>query len=89
MKLRGDCSVLELRGKYLLIVPSSSAGTHVRNLEVNDSFACLWNYAQGRVFSESDIADAIQREYELSKEESLEQARNLINLWQEEGLIIS
>ena len=39
MKLRSDCSLMELRGRYLLIRPGG------KTLQINESFAWLWNVA--------------------------------------------
>lgn len=81
MKLRSDCSLMELRGRYLLIRPGG------KTLQVNESFAWLWNVASKGLFSAKSLTDAICAEYESTPEEAAEQVRQTLELWRQLDVI--
>ena len=80
-KLRSNCSLMELRGRYLLILPGG------KTLQVNESFAWLWGIASKGLFSVKSLTEAILAEYESTPEEAAEQVRQTLALWQELGVI--
>ena len=80
-RLRKDCSVMTLRGKHLLIRGTGEA------LEVNGSFARIWDMASGGPFDAALLAAKMQEEYELSGEEALAEAGKMIRLWSDYGLV--
>lgn len=81
MKLRSDCSLMELRGRYLLIRPGG------KTLQVNESFAWLWNVASKGLFSVKSLTEAICSEYEATPEEAAQQVRQTLELWRQLGVI--
>lgn len=81
MKLRSDCSLMELRGRYLLIRPGG------KTLQVNESFAWLWNVASKGLFSAKSLTEAICSEYEATPEEAAQQVNQTLALWQQLGVI--
>jgi len=87
MKLSHLCTLLEMRGTYLLLIPSSAGGGQ-EALKVNDSFAFLWKSFQGKAdFSIDDISAALRAEYGLDPAEAEEEAGKVIKLWKEMGLL--
>lgn len=86
MKISPGCSIQNLRDKFLVVVVSSNANPYA--LEVNESFATLLREAQDMGdFTEEDIADAMVRLFELTKEEADEETKALIALWRENNII--
>ena len=81
MKLRSDCSLMDLRGRYLLIRPGGPA------LQVNESFAWLWKVASKGLFSVKSLTEAICEEFDSSEEEALEQVHQTLALWQQLDVI--
>ena len=80
-KLRSDCSVMELRGRYLLILPGG------KTLQVNESFAWLWGVASKGIFSAASLQEAILSEYDMTAEEAADQVRQTLALWQQLGVV--
>ena len=85
MRLSSLCTLLEMRGKYLLLLPSADLRGQ-EALEVNESFAFLWRTLEGKVFSAADVAAALQQEYDLDPEIALRESDRIIALWKERQL---
>ena len=85
MRLSSLCTLLEMRGKYLLLLPSADLRGQ-EALEVNESFAILWRTLEGKVFSAADVAAALQQEYDLDPEIALRESDRIIALWKERQL---
>ena len=80
MRLRSDCSVMELRGKYLLMGPNLS-------LEVNDGFKALWDVAAALgEFSAESLAGKIAAVFDISEKDALAEAEKAISLWEKHSL---
>ena len=84
MRLIDEAILRELRGKHLLLV-FDKAGT--RALEVNESFAFLWNKVVGTDFSADDLVSALCEEYGLKPEQAREDVLNTISIWEEKHLL--
>lgn len=85
MRLSGLCTLLEMRGKYLLLLPSADMRGQ-QALEVNQSFAFLWRTLEGKEFSPADVAAALQQEYGLDPEDAAREAGQVIALWEKRQL---
>lgn len=85
MRLSGLCTLLEMRGKYLLLLPSVDKGGQ-EALQVNESFAFLWRALEGKEFSPADVAAALQQEYGLDPEEAIRESDRIIALWRDRQL---
>ena len=84
MKLRDGCVLKKARSGWTLLVLE---GSGQRALRVNDSFAELWSAASGMDdITPESLAEAVMERYELDAEEALERSREIIGLWQGEGL---
>lgn len=80
MKLSRLCTLLEMRGKYLLLLPSADLRGQ-QALEVNRSFAFLWRTFEGKDFAAADVTAALQQEYGLAEEEAVRESDGIIALW--------
>lgn len=81
MRLRQDCSIRSLRGKYLLFVRADAGD--VSSWEVNESFAFLFETLQGSDFDSRDIAKILVDEYGLDAGLADGEAVRFVGLLQE------
>jgi len=87
MRLSGQCLLLEMRGKYLLMTPAAAEGGQ-EALQVNESFAFLWRQFRGKVdFSVAEVAQALQEQYGLDADEAEAESGKMVDLWRERGLL--
>ena len=85
MRLTDKAILRESRGKLILLV-FNNKGT--KAMEVNESFAFLWDHFQGKDFSLPDIANTLIKEYELDSETAMNEALGILSLWREKDLLI-
>jgi len=87
MRLSDHCVLLEMRGKYLLMLPTPAAGGQ-EALQVNESFAFLWKTFQRRDdFTGDEIAGALLERYGLDPAEAAAETEKMIAIWKEKGLL--
>jgi len=85
MKIKRNCTVQALRGKYLVIIYSADRAP--QGIEVNESFAMLLKKAIALgEFSEEDIASLMVELYDLDADTAKEEATKTIALWLENGI---
>ena len=90
MKFIKEISIRSLRGKFLLVLPSTGnalrsndqpgsglSSGQLRGVEVNATFAALWEAFSGRVFSVSDIAEWLKSRYGIDDAQAAGDARQL------------
>ncbi|MBR3303252.1 MAG: hypothetical protein IKI67_03585 [Bacteroidales bacterium] len=81
-------SVRSARGKSLLIIYNSPVSSSIKSIvEVNSSFAELYNLFKNKEFCLQDVADALAELFALSNNEAAQEAQETIKLWQKLGLI--
>ena len=85
MKLPEDCTVLELKGKYLLSFPDTTGV--MRSFEINESFAYLVHTFTGEVFTLTDLADALQDHFGIDPIRATADAGAAIRSWRRIRLI--
>ena len=84
MRLTDEAILRESRGKLILLV-FNNKGT--RAMEVNESFAFLWNKFSGTDFSTEDLASALVEEYEIDPESASVDASSTISIWKDSLLL--
>ena len=84
MRLSPLCRLHHRRGRHILIDYSAAAVA----LDVNESFARLWQEFQGKDFTAEDISRFLCDAYGLDPAESAVQADSIIELWQKQKLLI-
>lgn len=85
MRLIEQAILRELRGKPILLVFNNK---DTKVMEVNESFAFLWDCFQGKVFSLPDIAATLSEEYDLDSETAMNEALGVVSLWREKNLLV-
>ncbi len=78
MKLIEECVLRDVRGKKVLLLFGEADS---RYLEVNDTFAQVWEHVAEREFTEADIARFLADTFELDEEKAAEEAAGIIALW--------
>ena len=78
MKVIGECSLRDVQGKKILLV---FGGPDPRYLEVNESFALLWEKASQGDFTADDLASTLVEVYGLDVPTALQEAVSTIELW--------
>ena len=84
MKVIGECTLREVQGKKVLLI---FGGPQPRYLEVNDSFALLWEKAAEGEFTAEDLAATLVEVYGLDTPMALQEAVSTIELWKEYHLL--
>ncbi|MBP3202061.1 MAG: PqqD family protein [Bacteroidales bacterium] len=84
MKLLDCCKLHRRRRQWTLMVYAG----HIHALEVNESFAHLWQAFDGKEFTRSDVAAFLEGEYGLDEAEAREQAAQICDLWETQHLLM-
>lgn len=86
-RLFEDCSLRELKGKFLVMV-YPKGGQKPFALEVNESFAFLFQTAQRlEVFDVDALANAVVNEYKIDLNRAKEEVEHTLEIWLQYGLI--
>lgn len=83
MRLREDCRITGLRGRFLLVIPGENGE---RNLEVNDSFSQTWATFAAKEFTREDISAYLEKEYGMDSATASAEASDITGLWEKYGL---
>ena len=83
MKLSPLCKLHGRPGRYVLMVYISEPVA----LEVNDSFAFLWERLSGKDFVLSDVRTLLEEHFALEPDLAREEAERVIALWQNQHLM--
>lgn len=84
MKLSSKCRLHRRRGKYVLMVYASQPLA----LEVNSSFAFLWEQLSGKDFAPGDVSALLQEHYGLEEDQAASETEGIIYLWESQQLVI-
>ena len=86
MKLLPETTLREVRGRHLLMIYRPGA-SGVMALEVNESFAFLWEHLAGKDFTPEDVAVLLQTHYQMPLEQARAETEKILRLWREEQLL--
>ena len=84
MKVIGECTLREVQGKKVLLI---FGGPQPRYLEVNDSFALLWEKAAEGEFTADDLASVLTTTYGMDAAQARTEADATIALWKQHHLL--
>jgi len=82
MKLQDTCSIVQMRGRYLMLFYGKGQA-----MEVNESFYSLWKKASEGEFTPEELSEYLLSEYEISKEQADKAVSDVIELWEQIGLL--
>lgn len=83
MRLSALCRLHRMRGRDVLMIYQDRPLA----LEVNESFAFLWENLFGKDFTFEDVSALLQSHYGLEPSDAREEARKIVALWQEQQLM--
>ena len=84
MRLIDLCTLRDVRDKKVLLVFGNGDS---RFLEVNESFALLWERLQERSFTEEDVVGILMETYGLDETSARKEAADVVTLWQQHHLL--
>lgn len=84
MKLSPRCRLHRRRGRYTLMVYDSQPVA----LEVNETFAFLWEYFSGKEFTPGDVTALLEEHFGLESEVAAAETEGIIELWESQQLVI-
>ena len=89
MRLNDSYTLMEFRGNNLLVRKDRKKGrvSLEKGLLVNGSFAFLWKTFTGVEFSVQDLSAALASEYDITQEEAVSAASEIVSLWRENSMI--
>ncbi len=87
MKIKKGFTLREIVGEKVIVGEGIEQVDFNRIISVNESAAYLWNALQGKDFTTGDAAAALQTEYEVDAATALQDVKELLNDWQEAGLL--
>ena len=84
MKLSPKCRLHRRRGKYTLMVYDSQPVA----LEVNETFAFLWEHFSGKEFTPEDVSALLVEHFGLETKVAAAETEGVIELWESQHLLI-
>ncbi len=91
MHLRKDLSIRHTCGLHVIYVPAfSPSGRPIQGtlVDLNETGVFLWEQLQPKDhFTLQDMADILQKEYEIDPETAMEDCQDTLTEWTEMGLV--
>ena len=84
MRLSPTCRLHFRRGRYTLMVYASQPVA----LEVNGSFAFLWERFSGKEFTPGEVSALLEEHFGLEPEVAAAETEGIIELWESQHLLI-
>ena len=88
MKLKTGFALHEVCGEKVLIAEGIENINFSKMVNLNSTAALLWEKANEADFTAESLAKILTEEYEVDYSEALKDTQDLINQWQELGLIV-
>lgn len=80
MRLKDNCRIISLRGRHLL-------STGDKTLEVNQSFADIWEIAAEGPFTTESLVEQIVEKYDISRPDTEREISGVIEIWNSYNLL--
>lgn len=87
MKIKKDFTLRTMMGQNIVLAEGKNADSFGKLISLNESAAYLWTELKGRSFEADDAATLLVKKYGIDDNTALEDARYIINLMVEKGLI--
>ena len=87
MKLKKDFTLRTVMNQKVLIAEGSNADSFGKIINLNSSAAMLWEELVGKTFEVEDAADLLVQKYGIDRAQALEDAKYIIDLMAEKGLL--
>ena len=87
MKLREDLVLRRVGKDHVIVDPGQDMVDMSKVFTLNDSAAWLWNQLMGNEFTSEGMLNLLLEQYDVSKEQALEDVNVLIGIFKENGLL--
>ena len=87
MKAKKGFELRKICGEYVIMATGIETIDFNQLISLNESAAYLWEKIADKSFDKDTLATLLCDEYEVSKEQALIDAENIIGQWFEQGII--
>ncbi len=87
MKIKDGFQLREVCGEYVVVAHGMKNIDFSKVINLNESAADMWKAVVGKEFEVGDLKDALLKNYEVSEEQALADARRVAEEWKEIGMI--
>ncbi|MDE6235955.1 MAG: PqqD family protein [Muribaculaceae bacterium] len=87
MKIKKGFTLRKVMTQNVILAEGTNADSFGKILTLNDSAAMLWNALIGKDFEAADAARLLTTTYNIPPQQAQEDARYIINLMTEKGLL--
>ena len=87
MKLNSSMKLRKLGNRYFIVDNKQRVVNFNDIYELNESAAYLWEEVGNNDFTEETLKQYLLKKYEVTEEKAANDVKNLINKWQEWGMI--
>jgi hypothetical protein len=87
MKIKKGFTLRDIVGEKVIVGEGVEQVNFNRIISVNESAAYLWQSLQGKEFTPQQAAELLQSEYEVDANTALQDTQELLNDWNEAGLL--
>ncbi len=88
MKAKPGFNLRTVCGEQIIVAEGKENIDFSNIISMNESSAYLWKNIQGKDFTAETLADLLTDEYEVTREQALDDCNTLIKQWFEAGIII-
>lgn len=87
MKIQKDFTLRTMMGQNIILAEGKNADSFGKLISLNDSAAYLWTELKGRSFEVEDAANLLVKKYGIDYNTALDDARYIVGLMVQKGLI--
>ncbi len=87
MRIKKGFALRNVCGENIVISEGCENIDFHKLISMNESSALLWKAVEGREFTANDLVNTLLENYEVDKEQALNDSEKLISQWLEAGII--
>lgn len=88
MKINDGFKMREVCGEHIIVAEGETNINFSKIISLNETAACVWKAVESATdFSVEDMAAVLTAEYDVDAETALNDCKELVNLWEKEGII--
>ena len=89
MKLNPQCQLHTVSGEHIILQPATTAGADIQVVAFNDTATMLWESLVGREFQTADVAELLQRHYDIDADTAMRDAQSWIDTLTSNRLLLN
>jgi len=87
MKQKTGFELNTICGTHILVATGEENIDFSNIVSFNESSAYLWEHLKDREFTVEDMAELLTQEYDVSKEQAIEDCKALAQAWKDAGIV--